>query len=96
MRSARTVAIKGRSSVMFRCRVARDRGTKGKFIFVAKRPAVLTVFFREIDAAIVPGVAVAAVTGFHGNERGTRGIGGGVFEKGTGRAGLVLAAIEEG
>lgn len=43
-------------------------------VFEAKRPAVVAVLFGEIDATVVPWVAVAAVARFHGDEGGTGGI----------------------
>lgn len=66
-----------------------------RFILKAERPAVVAFFFGKVDTAVVPGVAVAAIARLHGDKRGARGIGRGVFEEGSGRVGLILAAIQE-
>ena len=71
-------------------------GAKGEFILKAGRPTVVDFVFGEVDAAVVPGVAVAAVSRFHGDEGSFGGIAGGVLEEGAGGAGLVFATIEEG
>lgn len=42
----------------------------------------MAVFLREVDTAIVPWVAIATIPRLHGNEGGTRGIGGGVLKEG--------------
>ena len=64
-------------------------------VLKAKRPAVVAVFFREVNAAIIPWIAVAAVAGLHGDERCAGGVRGGVLEQGAGTrgGGLVLAAV---
>ncbi len=58
----------------------------------------MAVFFGEVDAAVVPRVAIAAVAGLHRNERGAGSVGGGVLEEGAGArgGGLVFATVEEG
>ena len=76
-------------------RVARNR-TERRLAIESDRPSIIHIIVGEIDAAIVPRVAVSAVAGFHGDERGLGGVARGVLEEGAGRAGLVLAALEEG
>ena len=49
-------------------------------VLKAKRPAVVAVFFREVNAAIIPWIAVAAVAGLHGDKRCAGGVRGGVLE----------------
>ena len=83
---------------MSRCHVARysaEREFVVRFILKAERPAVVAFFFGKVDTAVVPGVAVAAIARLHGDKRGARGIGRGVFEERAGGVGLVLAAIQE-
>ena len=80
------------------CHVARystERKFVIRFILKAERPAVVAFFFGEVDTAVVPGVAIAAIARLHGDERCARGIGRGVFEERAGRVGLILAAIQE-
>ena len=76
-------------------RVARN-STERRLAIESDRPSVIHIIVREIDAAVVPGIAVSAVTRFHGDERSLGGVARGVLEEGTGRAGLVLAPLEEG
>ena len=77
-------------------RVARN-STERRLAIEPDRPSIIhPIIIREINAAIVPRVAVSAVARFHGDEGGLGGVAGGVLEEGAGGAGLVLAALEEG
>lgn len=88
MRSRRASAIEGCAGVVTGSHVAwwcRNRyNAKREFVFglvlKAKRPAVVAVFFREVNAAIIPWIAVAAVAGLHGHERCPGSVRGGVLE----------------
>lgn len=98
MRSAWTSAVKRGVFVVSRCHITgygAEREFLFGFVFEAERPAVVAFFFWKVDTTVVPGVAVAAVARLHGDERCAGGIGRGVLEKRAGRAGLILAAIQE-
>lgn len=62
---------------------------KRKFGFKTGWPATYrAVLFRQVDTAIIPGVAIAAFATLHGDERRFAGVRGGMFEEGSG--GIVL------
>jgi len=53
-------------------------------------------FFREINTAVIPGVAVAAALGFKTSKRRLRSVARGVFEKrATGGVGAILTPLNE-
>ena len=63
----------------------------------ADRPAVAHLLLRQVDAAVVPHVAVAAVARLHGDERGLGRVARRLLEEGGARrAGVILAPVEEG
>ena len=99
MRGAWTSTVEGVVFIVSGCHITRY-GTEREFLFgfvlEAERPAIVAFFFWEIDSAVVPGVAVAAVARLHGDERCPGGIGRGMFKKRTRRIGLILATIQEG
>lgn len=63
---------------------------------LTSRPRCI-VIIREIDATVVPWVAirVEASCRFDGNQRSLRDVGGAILEERARRLGAVLAAIEE-
>lgn len=95
MRCPRTPAVKRRPCIMLRRHITRNNA-KGKFTFEPRRPSVVAFFLGEIHPAVVPRVAVAAFTRLHRHERGPGRVRRCLFEKGTGRPGLILTAVEEG
>jgi hypothetical protein len=49
----------------------------------------------EVDARVVPGVAVARVARFHGDQRGFGGVRRGMLEQGARRVGAIATAVQE-
>ena len=91
VRRRRTPAVKGRPGLVFRRGVAARQSQRRRLRVVvlrvcfveADRPTVARLLFRQVDPAVVPHVAVvAAITRFHGDERGFGGVARGLLEKG--------------
>lgn len=66
-----------------------------KLIFKSRRPPIAALVFGEVDAAVVPGIAVTAVAGFHRHQRRSRCVGRGMLKERAGRTILVFTAIEK-
>ncbi len=49
-------------------------GAKGEFVLEPRGPAIVHFVFGEIDAAVVPRVAVATVSRFHRHEGSFGGV----------------------
>jgi hypothetical protein len=100
MRSTRATAVHGAPGVVTGRNVPRrrcGRGTKRKFGFKTwgwHRPTVGVVFVvREVDAAVIPRVAVAT-SGFEAGKRCLGSIAGGMLEQGSRRV-SILASVED-
>lgn len=81
------------------------RSTEWEFSIEASWPAIaaavavrtsedMEILLRQVDPGIVPWIAVAAVAGFHGDERCLGRVAGGMFKERTWRRRLVLATDE--
>ena len=69
------------------------RGRKLRGVETWRPAADVDVSFRQVDAAVVPGVMVATVPALHRNERGTAGVGRGVLEEGRGGAVVFVVVV---
>ena len=102
MRSRGATAVDRRPGIVSRSDVSRHRrrGAKGKLAFLTRswhRPAVrvVMVIVREVDATVVPWVAVSAALGFETGERSLGSIARGMLEKRAGRVGAIPTGIEQ-
>ena len=107
IRSARATTVKRGAWVMLGCHVAGCR-TERELGVEARGPAIVAaaalvavraaedghVILRQIHPRVIPGVAVAAISRLHRDERGLRGVARGMLEERTGRRRMVLASDE--